>query len=88
MYYIYEGAVPEARAESEDCTTVQAPQGALNGHTFGPIVTGLSIKMGVQSYYWSPLLLVAMHIKYNTKQQSRTEFVCLVLPEILISWCQ
>lgn len=55
LRYLYEGAVPEARVESDDCITVQAPQGALYPNTFCPIVTGLSTKKRAQSYYRIPL---------------------------------
>lgn len=47
--YLYEGAVKEARAESDDCITVQAQQGARYRHTFGPIATGLATEKGAQS---------------------------------------
>lgn len=59
LCYLYEGAVPEARLESDDCITVHAPQGALYLHTVGSLGTGLSTKEGSQSFYWIPLLLVA-----------------------------
>lgn len=71
MRYLYERAVPEARLESDDCITVQAPQGALYRLTTCPIATGLSTKKGAQSYYWIPLLLVANAHKiyeYRTKE--------------------
>lgn len=69
--YLDEGAVPEARVESDDCITVQAPQGAPYLHTFCPFATGLSMKKGAQSYSCVPLLLVAKAHKiqqYKTKE--------------------
>lgn len=43
-YYLYEGAIPEARVERDDCITVQPPQGAPYLHTVCPFATRLSIK--------------------------------------------
>lgn len=44
LCYLDEGLVPEARLQSDDCITVQAPQRALYDRTNCPTATGLSTK--------------------------------------------